>query len=455
MSTQDEQPPKQGPERTPPPLPRAANPSRSFDPRIRAPKGVRGPRAFVVVMVIVAGLVSGIIYASVNFGAHGAPPTTPTNVTRPEPTGTPLSDRYVAKTGNTITVGGTTQPAAGATPNSTFTLRQGGAPLPTPTLAPGFSVSALTSAPAITKITPRDIIHAEANSDRTAVTRFTSGLGTPPPAPALVQAAASRPSAYVQVVGAPATASTTSNVDLTSAPARAPPLSTAAQQTVARTALSDQASETNPHSVTRPLSRYVVQAGTFIQARLLNGVTSMSGGALVGMVATNVYDSVTQHILLIPAGSKLLGTFAAGAVAGQNRIAVIWTRIIFPNGDSLLLNDFSGTSSSGAPALNAAVDNHTGALIVPALLLTLLQAGATLSQGGTPQTAYGTLGTQSPSQVLGQSLAQELDKLGTNITSAALAIAPTLSIQPAEPFNIEVASDMVFSKRYIPQGAAP
>jgi len=435
--------------RTPPPLPRTAKPARTFDPRIPRPKGVRGPRAFVVAILLVGGLVVGVIYASTHLGRGSGPAPTISATQRPDAESTPLSDRYLAKTGNSITVGRTTQPAPGATPNTSFSLAQGGAAA-LPTLAPSYSVSALTSGPAITKITPGDIARGEANSDRTAVNKFVSSLGTPPPSSSLPAQSGALPGAYVQVIGAPSPAA---------ASAIAPPANqttpTTPATSVARTTLSDEAHETNSHQVTTPLSPYVVQAGTFIQARLLNGVTSLSGGALVGMVASNVYDSVTQHILLVPAGSKLLGTFAAGSVAGQNRIAVVWTRVIFPNGNSLVLNDFAGTSSSGAPALNAAVDSHTGALLVPALLLTLLQAGATLSQGGTPQTIYGTTGTQSTSQVIGQSLAQELDKLGTTITGAALAIAPTLSIQPAEPFNVEVANDMVFSKPYIPQGAAP
>lgn len=449
-------------ERTPPPLPRTASPKQTggFDPRIRAAKGVRGPRVFVIAMLLVGGIVVGIIYASLALSHHASAPSAATSARRSTAAPAPLADRYVAPSGNSITVGGARQPAPGATPNAAFSLAQGTAA--TPTLAPGFSVKALTSGPTsgtIGPITPGDIVKAEAGSDRAAIGALTSGPAGASPAPALASSSSSSslPTAYVQVVGAPSPPPIENLGATTAQPLTAPNTATApaTQQTAAGTSIKDESSETNPHQVTRPLSPYVVQAGTFIQARLLNGVTSFSGGALVGMVASNVYDSVTQHTLLIPAGSKLLGTFASGAVAGQNRIAVIWTRLIFPNGDSVVLNGFAGTSSSGAPALNANVDAHTGALIVPTLLLSLLEAGATLSQGGTPQAAYGTSGSQSPAQAVGQSLAQQLDKLGTNITSAALAIAPTLSIAPAEPFNIEVASDMVFSHPYVPQGATP
>ena len=444
-----------GGERVAPPLPRTANPKsgRPFNPRIPAAKGVRGPRVFVIAMLLVGGIVAGIIYASLAVSRRAPTAVPATQGDHPPAHHLPLSDRYAAASGNSISVGGTKQPAPGATPNAHFSLAGGAAP--TPTLAPGYSINTLTSGPSVPKlgpITPGDLLKAQARSDRAAVGALTSGPGAASPTPALVSSSSSLPSAYVQVVGAPSPPPI-QNLGASTLQERAPPSATTT--TLGNTTVKDEASETNPHEPTRPLSPYVVQAGTFIQARLLNGVTSFSGGALVGMVAANVYDSVTQHTLLIPAGSKLLGTFAAGAVAGQNRIAVIWTRLIFPNGDSVLLNNFAGTSESGAPALNANVDAHTGALIVPTLLVSLLEAGATLSQGGTPQAAYGTSGAQTPAQAIGQSLAQQLDKLGMNITSAALAIAPTLSIAPAEPFNIEVASDMVFLHPYVPHGATP
>jgi type IV secretion system protein TrbI len=56
------------------------------------------------------------------------------------------------------------------------------------------------------------------------------------------------------------------------------------------------------------VSRYV-QAGSVIAAGLITGMRSDFPGEVTAQVTENIYDSPTGRYLLIPQGSKLIGTY--------------------------------------------------------------------------------------------------------------------------------------------------
>ena len=86
-----------------------------------------------------------------------------------------------------------------------------------------------------------------------------------------------------------------------------------------------------------PASKYIVQAGSVIPAALLTGIRSDLPGQVTGQVTENVYDSPTGRYLLIPQGSKLTGGYDSQISFGQSRVLLVWTRLIFPNGRSIVL----------------------------------------------------------------------------------------------------------------------
>lgn len=56
-----------------------------------------------------------------------------------------------------------------------------------------------------------------------------------------------------------------------------------------------------------------LQAGTVIPAILLTGINTDVGGQVMAQIESDVYDSLTGTRLLIPAGSRLVGSIAQGA----------------------------------------------------------------------------------------------------------------------------------------------
>ena len=80
-----------------------------------------------------------------------------------------------------------------------------------------------------------------------------------------------------------------------------------------------------------PSSPYLVMAGTAISAVMVGGINSDLPGMVIGQVAENVYDTATGRFLLIPQGSRLIGSYDNMVSNGQTRVGVIWNRVIFPD----------------------------------------------------------------------------------------------------------------------------
>src|SRR6185312_4140745 len=98
-------------------------------------------------------------------------------------------------------------------------------------------------------------------------------------------------------------------------------------------------------------------------------------------VTENVYDSPTGRARLIPQGTRLIGTYDSQVTFGQSRVLLVWTRLIMPNGRSIVLEKLQGADASGYSGLEDEVDNHWKELLGAAALSTLLGVGAELGSG--------------------------------------------------------------------------
>jgi type IV secretion system protein VirB10 len=109
-----------------------------------------------------------------------------------------------------------------------------------------------------------------------------------------------------------------------------------------------------------PVSPYEIKAGTIIPATMVGGVNSDLPGQILGQVAENIYDSATGRFIVIPQGSKLVGTYDNSVTTGQQRVLVAWTRIILPDSSSIDLGRMPGTDQSGLAGLHDQVNTHFG-----------------------------------------------------------------------------------------------
>lgn len=198
-------------------------------------------------------------------------------------------------------------------------------------------------------------------------------------------------------------------------------------------------------SLKDPISSYELQAGTIIPGILITGINSDLPGQIIGQVRLNVYDSISGNYLLIPQGSKLTGLYDSQVAYGQERVLVVWKRIIFPNGQSIDLQGMPGIDMGGYAGFYDQVNGHYGKIFGSVVLMSVLSAGAQLSQ---PQNNNNPFAAPTVGQTLAQSLGTNVTNTGTMITAKNINIQPTLQIRPGYEFNISVTKDMVFPSPY-------
>jgi type IV secretion system protein TrbI len=185
--------------------------------------------------------------------------------------------------------------------------------------------------------------------------------------------------------------------------------------------------------VAAPASPHVLQAGAVIASALITGIRSDLPGQITAQVTEHVYDSPTGRILLVPQGTRIIGQYDSNVQFGQNRVLLVWNRLIFPNGRSIVLERQPGADVEGYAGLQDGVDYHWWDLAKAAGLSSFLSIGAELGAGNDDQLISairnGAQGT--------------INDAGQQIVRRQLNVAPTLTVRPGFPVRIIVTRDLV------------
>ncbi|GBQ26838.1 TrbI/VirB10 family protein [Gluconacetobacter azotocaptans] len=190
----------------------------------------------------------------------------------------------------------------------------------------------------------------------------------------------------------------------------------------------------SPDRIMSPASPYVLQAGTVIAGALNTKISSDLPGQITGHVTQNVYDSPTGRYLLIPQGSILFGAYNSAISFGQQRTQIIWTRLIYPNGGSFVLEKLPGGDAIGQSGLSDEVNNHWGQLFRAALVTTLLSVG---SEAGTSWNENNLM------QAIRSGASNGFSMVGNRLIDRSLNVQPTLTGRPGLPFTLILNRDLV------------
>ena len=115
----------------------------------------------------------------------------------------------------------------------------------------------------------------------------------------------------------------------------------------------------------------------------------------------------------------------------------VWTRLIYPNGKSLDLENMTGIDQGGYAGFKDKVNNHWGKLISGALVTSVLSAGAKVATGDPDDDSYEHLAAQGA--------AENIANVGAKATEKNLNIQPTIEIRPGYRFNLFVQKDFVLA----------
>lgn len=198
----------------------------------------------------------------------------------------------------------------------------------------------------------------------------------------------------------------------------------------------------------QPISPYEVREGTLVEAYLVTGIHSDLPGEVVAQVSRNVYDSQTQQVVLIPKGTRLIGTYDNQIALDQSRLLVAWTRMVFPDGRSVNLPGLGSKDDGGATGLSGRVNRHYWQAFGNALMLAVV--GGSLSYATSRQRQGGTFGYPTPGEVMAGSVATELSRVATEILRGNVMRRPTVQIREGTRFSVFMNGDLALPP-YAPQ----
>ncbi len=182
-----------------------------------------------------------------------------------------------------------------------------------------------------------------------------------------------------------------------------------------------------------PASPFVLQAGSVIPAALITGIRSDLPGQITAQVTQHIYDSPTGSMVLIPQGTRIIGEYSNDVGFGDRRVLLVWNRLIFPNGRSIVLERQPGADPQGYAGLEDGVDYHWWVLAKAAGLSTLLAVGAELTMDNDERLI----------QAIRNGAQDTINDAGQQIVQRQLQVAPTLTIRPGFPVRVIVTRDLV------------
>jgi type IV secretory pathway VirB10-like protein len=178
---------------------------------------------------------------------------------------------------------------------------------------------------------------------------------------------------------------------------------------------------------------YVLFEGTILETVLVNRLEGQFSGPLECLVTTDVYSHDRQH-LLIPAGARVLGETRKVENSGQTRLAVVFHRLIMPDGYSVGLDQFKGLDQIGDTGLRDQVNNHYLRIFGVSLAIGALGAVAEAGAGGITTASSSDLMRQGFAASTAQSSAQILDRF--------LNILPTVTIREGHRVKVYLSGDL-------------
>ena len=180
-----------------------------------------------------------------------------------------------------------------------------------------------------------------------------------------------------------------------------------------------------------------VTQGTMIQAVLETAIDSTLEGPIRGVVTTDVVSYDGSRIL-IPRGSKLIGSYSADVDIGQNRLLVAWERIIMPDNQSVQISSFGG-DALGRSGTTGKVNSHFFKRFGAAALISTISAIPSLlededSDGGVTISTGGSDAATGVSDALGGATDAAIGKY--------ISIPPTITVAQGTRVTVMVDRDL-------------
>jgi type IV secretion system protein TrbI len=194
---------------------------------------------------------------------------------------------------------------------------------------------------------------------------------------------------------------------------------------------------------------YVLYEGTTLDTVLMNRLDGDAAGPVKVLVSNPVYSHDHQHVI-VPDGTVVLGEARKIGAVGfgqQRRMAVVFHRMIMPDGYSVDLDQFHGLDQIGEEGLKDKVNNHYMQIFGTSIALGVIAGAAQIEQGGATLTGSG-------SQLFATGASASVSESATTILNRFIQIPPTITIREGHRVKVYFTQDMLlpaYSNHNIPQ----
>jgi type IV secretion system protein TrbI len=194
---------------------------------------------------------------------------------------------------------------------------------------------------------------------------------------------------------------------------------------------------------------YLVYEGSVLDTVLMNRLDGDAVGPVKVLVSNPLYSHDHQHVI-IPEGTVVLGEAKKIGAVGfgqQRRMAVVFHRLIMPDGYSVDLDQFQGLDQIGEEGLKDKVNNHYLQIFGTSIALGVIAGASQITQGG------GTI-TTSGSQGFTNGAAASVSQSATTILDRFIQIPPTITIREGHRVKVYFTQDLLlpaYSNHTIPQ----
>jgi type IV secretion system protein VirB10 len=194
---------------------------------------------------------------------------------------------------------------------------------------------------------------------------------------------------------------------------------------------------------------YLVYEGSVLDTVLMNRLDGDAVGPVKVLVSNPLYSHDHQHVI-IPEGTVVLGEAKKIGAVGfgqQRRMAVVFHRLIMPDGYSVDLDQFQGLDQIGEEGLKDKVNNHYLQIFGTSIALGVVAGASQITQGG------GTI-TTSGSQAFTNGAAASVSQSAATILDRFIQIPPTITIREGHRVKVYFTQDLLlpaYSNHTIPQ----
>lgn len=179
-------------------------------------------------------------------------------------------------------------------------------------------------------------------------------------------------------------------------------------------------------------SRTIVQGST-LNATLETAIATELPGIIRAVISDDVY-SYDGMTVLLPRGTRLIGSYNSDVSVVQDRVQLAWNRAVTPEGVSVELGGY-GADELGRSGQAGRVDSRFRQRFGSAALISLLGAAPEVVVSGQ---------ASSSSQEVAEDLGGDLQNSSRSVVEDYLSVPPVIFVEQGTPLTVIVNRDLVF-----------